>query len=118
MPSNTSAPSNEVIKHFPELWYSVKAIPRGYHVDFSFYHITGLDADNAHVYSPHYAANIDEAIPEITGHVKWDGCSNWNLAPNNVMLHGCGADDLLNVGKIMHECWKMTESLIPDKWFN
>lgn len=35
---------------------------------------------------------------DIEGHVKWDGCMNWNTVSCN---HACGLDDALTIAKTL-----------------
>lgn len=48
-----------------------------------------------------------------SGWVKWDGCSNWYIQ-NNGYFHTCTPEELINIGKIFHECWKLASELIPN----
>lgn len=63
-------------------------------------------------YSIEYEIYLDNEII-FNGHVKWDGCSNWQFINN--YFHGCTSDDLLNIGKVLEKCWFLTEESLP-KW--
>lgn len=68
-------------------------------------------------YHPDPVETIEEAEAYISGSVKWDGCSNWFFRDD--CYHFCGhdeAEDMINVGKIMAECWKMTKQYCPN-WY-
>lgn len=111
----------QIIKHFPNMGYTVVAEPEEYHVDYTVY-ISYVDDDlvsyqdkNASS-SPRYVDSIEDGKTFVKGYVKWDGCSNWWFT--DIYFHGCSEEDLLNIGNIMAECWKMTKTLIPDTWLD
>jgi hypothetical protein len=86
----------EHVKHFPELRFTVVAKPNEYHADFLIYN----DYDLAEVL--------------VSGHVKWDGCSNWWFGDGisvRESFHGCERKHLLDLGHIMAECWDWTKEL-------
>ena len=105
------------IKHFNDPGYSVVITPDEYHVQYDVYEHEGYYEDGMPVFHmkganthPSPSTGIDDAEIYMNGDVKWDGCSNWEINENDrCMLHGCNKDDLLNIGKIMGECWDMTK---------
>lgn len=65
--------------------------------------------------TPDGVETFAEADYFLRGTVKWDGCSDWNLSDNaqGYLLHSCGRETLLNVGKIMAACWDWTAHMCP-----
>jgi hypothetical protein len=47
----------------------------------------------------HTLAEWQSAFWEIEGHIKWDGCINWQTNPE-CMVHGCGPNEARGVGEI------------------
>lgn len=54
-----------------------------------------------------YTTKLEEAVVFIEGTVKWDGCSNWAVDNDGVMIHGCTREHLVNVGEIMARCYDL-----------
>lgn len=114
-------------KNFIELGFTVVARAFGYYVQYDIYEIVycieGSTKGVADVPMWHKAGSDDSgdvvatlAESEIyaSGSVKWDGCSDWKFdEQDRCMLHGCTKDDLLNLGKILAECWDWTTTLCP-----
>lgn len=111
--------AKKFITHFPTLNYSVVAEPFDYDVEYVIYEIAQVIKGTPNEYL--YKNDIDQFVPiteaekRITGYVKWDGCSNWNLDQLNVMSHFCDRQGLINLGKILSECYDMTKELCR-KW--
>lgn len=119
-----------VIRTFEDLDYTVRATPYSHWVNYEIFEIEWLvdDPANPGKQIPHWSrknatcngdpvTNLDEAQLIIEGSVKWDGCSNFELGKEQqltgCMYHGCSESDLTNLGKILGECWEMTEELCP-----
>ena len=51
---------------------------------------------------------------DITGSMKWDGCSNFNLS-NNTMTHFCGVNDIYELALLLQVIYNYAESNIP-RW--
>lgn len=49
----------------------------------------------------------------LRGHVKWDGCSNWSFR-DDVMLHFCSRDQLVDVGTLLALCFDYTSKVLPN----
>ena len=111
------------IRHFNEIGFSVVIKPHEYRVHYDVYAHDGEYEDGTPVLHkkgadtfPSPAASTEDAEIYMNGDVKWDGCSDWEIDENDrCMLHGCDKDDLLNIGKIMAECWDMTKDYCK-KW--
>ena len=39
------------------------------------------------------------------GSIKWDQCSNWDMTPENVMLHFCGVEDVVKFQEALSACY-------------
>ncbi len=60
-------------------------------------------------YDPKYF-NKDESELYIRGHVKWDGCSNWDLVENHtVMYHACSREGIFIISEVMAKCWDIAK---------
>ena len=109
-------------KHFEDLGFFVTAEPFDYYVEFKIYQVEGVMENGQPLFHqlgaisyPAPVDQIEEAEIYASGSVKWDGCSNWRFdEQDRVMLHGCNKDHLLNLGKILAECWEMTADLCPN----
>ena len=115
--------SNTEIKHFVEIGYSVEFKVGHCYVDFKVYAHDGVCCDSGMPFfhakdSPSYPDPVEttaEADVFASGDVKFDGCSNWNIDENaRAMLHGCSRDDLLNIGKVLAECWDIAKERLPN----
>ena len=63
-------------------------------------------------YYVHFDILDEDGEPEMSGGVKWDGCSNWETS-SECMLHRCDRDGLLKLGQIMARCWEWTSNNLP-----
>lgn len=88
---------------FEDLWFYVKATPGEHRVHYEIYDIEGIgDGDTDHLLSEE---------PLITGHVKWDGCSDWDFHTDHVLWHECDREGLVRIGAVLARCWDLTETL-------
>jgi hypothetical protein len=103
-------------KTFPDLHYTVVATPYSHYVEYKMYKVSGFGMDGTPVYGPKFLEDINEAKLFMHGSVKWDGCSNWWFEDmgRNSYIHSCSKEDLLDIGKIMAECWDWTATLCPE----
>jgi hypothetical protein len=116
------------IKHFNDLDFTVVAEAHDYRVEFKIYDIVGFEEGEtkgiydrpvwqragAHV-SPDIVDTLNNAEVYLSGHVKWDGCSNWRFdEQDRCMLHGCGKADIQRFGAIMAACWDWAAELCPN----
>jgi hypothetical protein len=54
--------------------------------------------------------NVENATHFLTGHIKWDGCSNIYLP----YLHCCSRKDLVKLGTIFNKLYDIAAKLMPD----
>lgn len=111
----------KTINHYSDLGYSISMEHNENKCDFTIYQINhidqydGDDDDDVEVEyfyekkdsNNEYTTNLDESVVFIKGYVKWDGCSNWEVDNDDVMIHGCSRQHLVNVGEIMARCYDM-----------
>lgn len=107
---------------FEDIDYAVVAEPQSHHVDYRIYRVKGIADGIGPIYESAEdqlraeTEDIEKAYVYAHGYVKWDGCSNWHFdQQDDVMLHFCERDQLLNLGVVLQRCWDMTEGLI-DSW--
>lgn len=100
-------------KHLKELNYFVIAVSNDYYCDFKIYRVAGTtcDAEETLVFGPNCEPFHDGLETELTGSVKWDGCSNWDNGDD--MLHGCNRQHLIDLGLLLAACWDWAAELIP-----
>jgi len=120
-------PSDSLIKHLPELDFTIVAVTHEYRVDFKIYAVLGWGEGSAPgVYDvPEFyttendclTESIQEAELYLHGEVKWDGCSNWHFdEQDRVMLHGCSRQDVLRFGEVMATCWDWAAKIFGPAW--
>lgn len=108
------------VRHDRELWMTIAAQVYSYRVEFQVYVITSFDGcgeDGAPSWEAVYAAGQDtdilaDATTLLTGHVKWDGCSNWDFGQET--YHGCSRQNIQRIGDVMGKCWDWTAELLPN----
>lgn len=62
--------------------------------------------------------SIEGMAPVVSGHVKWDGCSNWKFFPTaNGRCHFCDVQEIGDLQLAMSRCYEITEKNLPT-WFN
>lgn len=111
-----------MIKHFSNLFFTIKAIPKDYYVDYFVYAIQGITLEGDPLWkeintenSSNLTDSLEKAEIYLYGTVKYDGCSNWYFAEQDrALLHGCDKQDLENLGKILGICWDWTIHLCPN----
>jgi hypothetical protein len=124
----TTMPSTRLIKHLPELDFTIVAVTYEYRVDFKIYEVIGwAEGATLGVYDvPEFyttendrlTESIQEAELYLHGEVKWDGCSNWHFdEQDRVMLHGCARQDVLRFGEVMAACWDWAAEIFGPSWF-
>ena len=99
-----------------------------YYADFEVFEITG------HIYSekgvefdppkPEYPGRRDcnkrvletkKAARMIEGSIKWDGCSNLNLYPDEeCMTHFCGRESATDLGEVLGKMYDLAAEIIPE----
>ena len=52
--------------------------------------------------------------PEFSGHVKWDGCMNWQTN-NNCMAHFCAEDNLNSMIEAFRAAWVLGSYIMGDE---
>lgn len=102
------------------LEYVADVTPHDYRVDYKIYRISEYrDGDRSKPCfhrkdaqsSPDNVENIEDAECFMTGHVKWDGCSNWTMT--DPYFHACSRQELEQIGQVLTLCWDLTKTLCP-----
>ena len=107
--------SNQIIKHFDDLFYTVVATPDDGRVNFVIFEIDSLCDNGIRTYESEDGGlneDVNIASPFAHGYVKWDGCSNWHFdEQDRAMIHQCSRQQLLNMGEILAACWDIADEL-------
>lgn len=78
-----------------------------YHADFSLYEINGYShPEELPLYGDNYSTSEEGTPKSGYGHIKWDGCSNWNFDKPDCMHHFCGrkrAEAFANLMSAMYD---------------
>ena len=114
-----------IIRHFIDIGFTVRArLPCSdeiYHCDFEVFKI--VSGDSAEVawqkagedVEPIPVEYLDEAECFLSGHVKWDGCSNWNFdEQEKVSIHFCSVQQAMNIGVLFERLYRMAKELLPN----
>lgn len=112
------------VRHDRELWLSIAAQVYSHRVEFQIYVITSFEGrveDGAPSWEAvdeagNETENLEAATKLLSGHVKWDGCSNWNFdyQETGMMYHGCSRQNIQRIGDVMGQCWDWTAELLPN----
>ncbi len=52
-------------------------------------------------FSPDFVFDPHDAEPYVSGTVKWDGCVNYTVGTDSVMMHACGRRDLEKLSRVL-----------------
>lgn len=85
----------------------------GYIVDH-YLHDNGLSVE-FEVYETNF--NCDRSL-FLTGYVKWDGCSNWNIPEGNYQLHFCGRKEMEKFTELLQAMFDWAAELMPNQLLN
>lgn len=104
--------------------FTVTARVFEYHIAFKIYRLVALKAENRPFWpiiggkgSGDWTDDLSKAEMFAHGDVKWDGCSNWYIDEQEVvMIHGCSRKCLTSIGEVLAFCWDKTEELCL-KWY-
>ena len=101
--------TNKEIIVIKELDFTVVATKESHHVSFLIYEIRDIyeiDGSEVITYGDFDTTDLNDPKLEedISGHVKWDKCSNW-VVGEHCMFHSCSREQLENVSKVMTFCF-------------
>lgn len=106
----------------PHFWRQSNGLP-GF-VEFEIYEITGTDFNGekgVHCYetygsrsSADTTTNLAEAEPCARGSVKWDGCVNFEVGLEGVMLHDCDLTDVEARAEAMVTAYRLAVDMMGD----
>jgi hypothetical protein len=111
--------TNWQTRHFDDLQFTVLYAVDTYVVDFRAYQIASI-GEVPRWYLSAQDGMTDQLIyaeSEISGSVKWDSCSNWNLGPPDCMAHFCGYDTMQRFGLILLEMYKIAATHFNNEFF-
>lgn len=60
--------------------------------------------------------NFDKADRWATGHIKWDGCSDWNFLPDDCMMHFCSGKDFNQAAERMKWIYREAAKAMGEKF--
>lgn len=49
----------------------------------------------------------------LEGHIKWDGCSDWDMNTSKCMMHFCGRDDADGLGRLVNRMYDIAQVKLP-----
>jgi hypothetical protein len=78
-----------------ENWYKITVEEYSHYFSYTVDEATMWDEDD----------KIVDVAPYLKGSIKWDGCSDWDMTPNNVCLHICGVADLKRHVRLLQYLW-------------
>ena len=61
-----------------------------------------------------YSGNDLALEMEIEGHIKWDGCMNWQTDPK-CMYHFCSDGDVDMLAMLLKKVWELAKPIFGDK---
>lgn len=95
--------------NWDDLGFSVIFEPNEYYTDFKVYKITAWSMNNSTRYYENknkQRTHIENADVFMSGHIKWDGCSNIKFdEQDRCMLHFCGKKDAMKIGELMERLY-------------
>lgn len=59
-----------------------------------------------------------EAEPYVHGSVKWDGCVNYVVGTEDVMMHACGTHDLARLSHVLLTIYERCGALMAEQGVN
>ena len=111
-----------------ELWFAVRFRPANrsggevYSVEFEAYKVTGREPRGKAWFARDNERGADDPTDKLEdadrylrGEIKWDGCSHWYFdEQDRVMLHLCGRDAALDIGRLFEAMFDIARELMPD----
>lgn len=109
--------SDAKVVHYEDIGYSVVYVVDEYHIGVEVSEICApemvsqgrmfRDEDDQFIY------DLDKAERVIKGSIKWDGCSNWNMMPDDTLLHFCGKEGAIGLGTLLGRLYDIAKAEIP-----
>lgn len=95
--------SDELRKDWTDQWFTAFATVRNEReVDFRIFKHEGQSLIDDE-------PSFHSETPDLTGWVKWDGCSNWEV---DGYFHGCSRAELEQLGQTLVLCWDWAAELL------
>lgn len=98
-------------------WFTIKVdTSESHYWKFEVYEVDFKVGDERHypISDGDTTSNLEEADPLFTGMIKFDGCSNWNFKPDDVLMHFCGRYRLNQFKEVLDECHTIVEKNMDD----
>lgn len=58
--------------------------------------------------------SLEEAEVQLSGSVKWDGCSNWSLFGDpHCMTHFCSKQEAVDIGTLLGRLYDLAAEMVP-----
>lgn len=110
----------EVVRHFPDLWFTIRAWVHEYEVEFEAFPMM-INEEGAYEWSergarcgPTFCTDLDKSERALAGQVKWDSCSNWDMEGDDCsMRHYCSREQAVRIGAVLGICYDMAKELMP-----
>ncbi len=64
--------------------------------------------------TPDFVFDPHEAEPYVSGAVKWDGCVNYTVGTDAVMMHACGRRDLEKLSRVLVTIFERCGALMQE----
>lgn len=105
----------------PSFRIDFKVPDNNYHMDFDVWEVIGKEDNGEHMYrdcngNPSYTL-VPEAV-WLTGHIKWDGCSNMSWLGAGAMIHICGRRHLELVKNLLNDLYNRARIELKDHWYD
>jgi hypothetical protein len=85
-------------------------------IDFRIYEVAGETDQGAPLYPTgdgDFVEDTDTAEELGHGHIKWDGCSDWDFNTDDCMKHFCGREDVQRFGRMMEHLYDIAAEKMP-----
>lgn len=110
-------PAKVLTHDYEDLDFFVAAKTERHRVLFDIYSVTDRDEAGTPAFplkdcGGNYPTTTDFTKAEIhlSGHVKWDGCSNWIFTHSSI--HFCCSVDAVNISKVLCACMEWAENIL------
>lgn len=105
-------------------WLVVATLANDVVADVRAFAVWGQDADGsgAVLYefdgegSIYGTPDVSQAIVQLTGHVKWDGCSNLTIGEPDCMMHFCSPSAADQVRDLLAMAYACAAAALGERW--
>lgn len=75
---------------------------------FTAYEVCGYDATGSAIFDSRGECDPSKVEPFLSGHIKWDGCSNWSVDG----WHFCSKREAMKVGQLFEHLYNIAADVI------